>query len=47
MQPNEVQESRDSIERLTLESVITTNARAIKRGTNLCLSNGHDKTLCF
>jgi hypothetical protein len=47
MQPNEVQEPRDSIERLALANTITTKARAIKHKTNLCISNGHDKTLCF
>jgi hypothetical protein len=47
MQPNEMQEPRDFIECLTLANTITTNARGVKRKTNLCLSNGHDKTLCF
>jgi hypothetical protein len=47
MQPNEMQEPRDFIERLTLANTITTKARAIKRKTNLCLSNRHNKTLCF
>jgi hypothetical protein len=45
LHPDEVKESGDLVERLTLANTVTDDTQAVKHGTNLCLSNSYDKTL--